>query len=133
MNLPEFKLNDATAVQKLVHIIFDTLIHVHDSTLSSAGNLTELLHRVALLIRICANIVAVEGSVADYIIETWFRPQNRSIASFFNHFIELFITNSMSIEEIYWFIGNLLKCQLSAPSLKYLEMDSFFTKIKMDT
>lgn len=58
--------------------------------------------------------------------------QSRSLVEFFNHFIELIGTTNLSIGEIYWFIGNLMKCQLSDASLKYLETDEFFAKIKMD-
>lgn len=131
LNLLEFKSNNAIGMQKLVQICFETLIHLHDN-ISSAPPSPEFFYHVILCMRICSNIVAVETSVADYIIENWFRMQSRSLVVFFNHFIELIATTNLSTEEIYWFIGNLMKCQLSDASLKYLETDEFFARIKMD-
>lgn len=73
----------------------------------------------------------MDSSFGNYIIENWFQSQNRSLALFFNHFIALFVANSISINEIYWFIGNLMKCQHNEQTLKYLESDEFFVKIDM--
>lgn len=81
--------------------------------------------------RICSNLVALENSFADLIIENWFDSKNRSIALFFNHFIDQFTASSLHVEEIYWFIGNLLKSQVAETSWKYIEKDEFFDKIKM--
>lgn len=134
LNLLEFKSNDAIGMQKLGHIAFETLIYLHNitSTSTSPQESVESLHQVVLLMRICSNLVAVEPSYADYIIENWFRTKSRSLAAFFNHFIEQIAAVNLSMEEIYWFIGNLMKCKLSGSTLEYLESDAFFATIKME-
>lgn len=132
LNLLKFQSNDANEVQKLVHICFDTLIYVFDQTSSLPSESSELHHQAVLLMRICSNFVAMDSSFGNYIIENWFvKSQNRSLALFFNHFIALFVANSISINEIYWFIGNLMKCQHNEQTLKYFESDEFFVKIDM--
>lgn len=133
LNLLEFKSNDAIGMQKLLHICFETLIHLYDATSSSptAPESSEYLHQVILLMRICSNILTLENSYADYIIDNWFKTQSRSLVTFFNHFIVQMAAAKLSTEEIYWFIGNLMKCQLSETSLKYIEIDEFFAKIQM--
>lgn len=72
--------------------------------------------------RISSNIVALGGSFGDYIVDSWFRSQNRSLASFFNRFIDLFSAHGLLIDEINWFIGNLMKCQLNELNRQYLEV-----------
>lgn len=129
----EFKSNDAMGMQKLLNICFKTLIHLHDTTSSNppAPDFSEFFHQVILLMRICSNIVTLENSYVDYIIDNWFRAPSRSLATFFNYFIEQMAAANLSIEETYWFIGKLMKCQLSETSLKYIEIDDFFVKIQM--
>ncbi|XP_031623357.1 uncharacterized protein LOC116340809 [Contarinia nasturtii] len=134
LDLLQFQSKDVIGMQKLVFICFETLIHLYNGSATSSLQSTrssEHLHQVVLHMRILSNIVALENSFADLIIETWFVNQSRSLASFYNHFIDLFSAHSVSIEEIYWFIGNLMKCQLGEVSLKYLETDQFFAQIKM--
>lgn len=132
LNLLGFQSNDAIGIQQLVHLCFDTLIHVHDNPSSTPGS-NESLHQVILLMRICSNIVALENSFGGYIIDHWFCSQNRSMASFFNHFIEQFSSNGLSVEEIYWFTGNLMKCQINESSTKFVEYDEFFVKLNMNS
>ncbi|XP_055295482.1 uncharacterized protein LOC129565094 [Sitodiplosis mosellana] len=135
LNLLEFKSNDAIEMDKLVYICFGTLLNLYDVTSSSPpapSESREFLHQVVLLMRICSNLVALENSYADYIIDNWFRTQSRSLATFFNYFIKQMAATNLSIEEIYWFIGNLMKCQLSDTTLKYVETDEFFAKIQME-
>lgn len=129
LGLVSYQSNDAIAVQKLAHICFETLIYLHDSTLAVSVESIEFLHHIVLLMRICSNIVALENSFTNYIIETWFAAQSRSLLSFFNRLIELFTIHNLAIDEIYWFIGNLMKCQLSEASLKHIEMSAFFVNI----
>lgn len=132
LNLLNFQSNDAISVQKLVHFCFDTLIYLYNQP-SSLPVSNQSLHQVVLLTRICSNFVALENSFGGYIIEHWFQSQNRSIATFFNHFIDQLSANSLSVDEIYWFIGNLMKCQINESITKFLECDEFFLKLKMNT
>lgn len=134
LNLLEFKAIDAVGMQKLFHNCFETLIHLYDTMSSSppAADSSDFLHHAILLMRICSNLVTLESSYADYIIDNWFRTQSRSLATFFNYFIEQISAVNLSIKEIYWFIGNLMKSQLSETSLKYIEIDDFLAKIQME-
>lgn len=132
LNLLGFQSKDAIGVQQLVHLCFDTLIHVHEN-FSMMSDPNENLHQVILLMRICSNIVALENSFSCYIIERWFCSQNRSMVTFFNQFIERFVANGLSVDEIYWFIGNLMKCDTNDLTMKFLEYDEFFVKLKMST
>lgn len=132
LNLLNFQSNDAIGVQKLIHFCFDTLIHLHDQP-SSLSISNESLHQAVLLMRISSNIVALENSFGGYIIEHWFQSQHRSMATFFNYFIDLLSTNSLSVDEIYWFISNLMKCQMNESITKFLECDELLVKLKMNT
>lgn len=132
LNLLDFKSNDALGMQKLFLLCFETLIYLHDNTSASSSlDQVDSLQNVIILMRICSNLVVLENSFADLIIENWFDSENRSIALFFNHFIDQFTASGLHIEEIYWFIGNLLKLQVAQNSWKYIEKDEFFDKIKM--
>lgn len=116
---------------KLLKLCFGTLVHIHDtSDLRPAPVPNESVHHVMLLMRICSNIAVLNKEFSGFIIYAWFKSQDRSMASFFNHFIELLTTNGFSAKEIFWFIGNLLKDQTSDDStIKYLENDDFFKKL----
>lgn len=130
LNLLEFQsIDDDNGTQRLIKLCFDTLIHIHDTATSSAPDSSQFIEHVILLMRICSNIVALHYTHGDYIIHNWFQFQNRSISSFFNHFIELLTANGFSVNEIYWFIGNLLKCATNESTIKYLECDHFFAKL----
>lgn len=132
LNLLNYQSNDVDGVKKLVQIFFDTLIHLQNQFKSSTPESSEFLHQVVLLMRICSNVVALESSFGEIIIENWFKSQNRSLALFFNYFIELFAKCSLSPTEIYWFIGNLMKCPLSESTQTFVELDDFFNKINTD-
>lgn len=125
LNLLKFQSSDAIGMQKLVYICFETLIHLYNSNVDPSPESSDYFHQAVLHMRILSNIVALENRFADCIIENWFVNQPRSMASFFNHFIDLFSACSISIDEIYWFIGNLMKCQLNEISLKYIEMERY--------
>lgn len=133
LNLLEFQSNDDDGIQRLLKQCFDTLIHIHDKSIASANtpDLDESIQHVILMMRICSNIVARYQAFGDFIITNWFQYGNRSMASFFNHFIELLLgANDFSVAEIYWFIGNLLKSSTNESTIKYLECDDFLNKIK---
>lgn len=135
LNLLQFQSNDAVGLQKLAQMCFDTIIYLNDNTFQSISSDSvepnEPLHQAMILLRICSNIVALEGAFGDHIIDNWFRSQNRSLASFFNRFIDLHAENGLSVEEIYWFVGNLMKCQIR--NHQYLEADEFIVKLKFNT
>lgn len=82
--------------------------------------------------RICSNIVALEQSYGDYMVQQWFQSPNRSMTSFFNQFIELLATNNLSVDEIYWFIGNLMKCPIKESTLEFLQCDNFPMELNMN-
>lgn len=131
LNLLRFQANDNDdGLQRVVKLCFDTMIHMHDTlNLLSASDSNESAQHVIVLMRICSNSVAVDPLVGDFIIFNWFQSQNRSMASFFNHFIEQISLNGCSAVEILWFIGNLLRSQVNNESTKkYLECDDFFKK-----
>lgn len=132
LNLLLFQVNDNDdGLQRVLKLCFETLMHIHNTPTSfSASHSNESVQHVLLLMRISSNIVAVNQSLGDFIIFNWFQLQNRSMASFFNHFIEQITLNDCSVAEIYWLIGNLLKTQINNESTKqYLECDDFFNKI----
>lgn len=130
LNLLNFQSNDTIGVQKLVHFCFDTAIYI-ERKLPSVTDPTEFLHSMVLIMRISSNIIALENSFGDYIIEQWFLSQNRSIAAFFNNFIDFFVVNSLSVDEIYWFIGNIIRCPMNETVTQFLEDDEFMVKLKM--
>lgn len=130
LNLLGFQSNDDDGMQRLLKLCIDTLIHIHDTSNSSTTpDLSESIQHVVLLMRMCSNIVALNQIFGDFIIKTWFQSQNRSMASFLNHFIELLTVNGFSLTEIYWFVGNLLKCRTNESTIKYLEHDDFLKKL----
>lgn len=85
--------------------------------------------------RICANIIALENSYADYIIENWFgtKNNNRSMALLFNHFINQFVANSLNIKEICWFIGNIDKFKHGEVATNIVQTEQFMENVKMNT
>lgn len=132
LNLLGFQSNaNDDGMQNLLKLCFDTLIHIYSTcNLVSAHDSNESTQLVILLLRICSNIVALHAVFGEFIILNWFQSQNRSMSSFFNHFIQLLTTNGLSVDEIFWFIGNLLKGQTNSESTaKYLECDDFFKKL----
>lgn len=133
LNLLEFKCSDAIGKQKLVDQCIETLIYLYDTTssLPSTPEPKDFLNQVVLLMRICSNLSALEDSYGDYIIENWFRVPSRSLRDFFNYFFEKFAVSNLSFNEIYWFIGNITKGQLSETTQNYLAIDDFFFKIKL--
>lgn len=132
LNLLDFQSNDDDGMQRLLKFCFDTLNHIHDTSNSSTNtpDSNESIQHVILLMRICSNIVARNQILGGFIIANWFQSQNRSMTSFFNHFIDLLLTtNGSSVPEIYWFIGNLLKCPTNESTIKYLEREDFLKKL----
>lgn len=130
LNVLDFQANDTFAFQKVLMICVDTLIHIQDAMMTSPSD--EFLHQSILLMRICSNIIARENENANYFIENWFSSKNRSISLFFNQFIEFIQSKGLSIQEIYWFIGNIINCSLNDNCHQYLENDEFFTKLIME-
>lgn len=131
LNLLGFQSNDSDGMHRLTKLCFETLIDIHDTPdHPSASDSNESVQHVILLMRICSNIVVQNPNFSDFIINCWFETQNRSMGSFLNDFIELVTAaDGFSVSEIYWFIGNLLKCHTNESTMKYLEFDNFFTKL----
>lgn len=133
LNLLEFQSNDFDGMQKLLKLCFDTLIHIHDNCVvddsTDAPDSDESIQHAVFLMRICSNVVARNPMVGDFIVTNWFQSKNRSMTSFFNHFVELLIAKGFSVAEIYWFIGNLLKCSTNESTIKYLECDDFLNNL----
>lgn len=128
-NLIEFHSNDETANGRILEICFNTLFHMYDSP--SAETTADDVNQIILLMRICANIVAIQSDFVDWFIENLFIPQNRSLSSFFNFFTAQFPNSSYS-KEVYWFLGNLVSSPFSNKSLAYLESDGFFENLQVE-
>lgn len=122
----EFKSNDSQATQKLLTNCFDTLV------LLSEGSDSDIRHIISL-IRICSNIIATQKTLGDFIVRNWFILREKTISTFFNSIIRIVKgKENLSVNEVYWFINNILSSQLSDDTSKFINLDPLIANIQLN-
>lgn len=122
----EFICNDSQATQKLLTSCFDTLV------LMSEGSENDSRHIISL-IRICSNIIATEKSLGDFIVRNWFNLRENSISTFFNSIIRIVKgKENLSVNEVYWFINNIISSPLSGDASKFIDLDPLIANIELN-
>lgn len=122
----EFKCNDFHATQTLLTNCFDTLFQLSESSESDPRHIISL-------IRICSNIIATEKSLGDFIIRNWFILREKLISTFFNSIVRIVKgMDNLSVNEIYWFINNIITSPLSDKTSKCIAIDALVANIELN-